>query len=411
MIQRHTNDRPDVWRNALFAVFILAGAGHATWITRTPAIRESLDFTVGDMGWLIFGLSVGSVAGLTIAGRVVAVRGARLGMTAGALCIGAGLLVIGIGSATLTGWLAFCGFASAGAGFGLLEVALNVEGAELERATHKTCLPAIHAAFSLGTVGGSGIGAIATASGVPVVIHLSLISLVATFGSLIAVRFVAAGTGMENRPVHTENQSEDKVRVWHEPRTVLLGLVVFGMAFAEGSGNDWIPLAMVDGHGSDGITASIAFGVYGGMMTLVRAFGGRLVDRFGRIRVLRALGLTAAAGLLFVIFGPSPEVALLGAGLWGAGVALGFPLGLSAAADDPQGTATRVSAVATVGYTAFLVGPPALGILGDRAGILPALLVIIAALAVAISFAGSTRPLSYPNTIGRSEDDAISSQR
>jgi predicted MFS family arabinose efflux permease len=405
---RHNNTRPDIWRNALFAVFVLAGAGQATWITRTPAIRESLGFSVGDMGWVIFGLSVGSVAGLTIAGRVVAARGARLGMTLGALCIGGGLLLIASGSAASSGWLAFCGIAISGAGFGLLEVALNVEGAELERTIRKTCLPAIHAAFSLGMVGGSAVGALAAFAGVPVLIHLGTMGVLVMLGSVIAVRFIAAGTGMEEPQVHREDGSSDRrIQVWRERRTILIGLVVFGMAFAEGSGNDWIPLAMVDGHASTESGASLAFSVYAGMMTLVRAVGGRLVDKFGRIRMLRALGITAASGLLFVIFGPTPEFAVLGAGLWGAGVALGFPLGLSAAADDPRGTAARVSAVATVGYTAFLVGPPALGLLGDRAGILTALLPVIAAVAVAIFFASATRPLSWLRTDSPAVDATV----
>lgn len=392
MTHHHKNVRPTVWRNALFVVFALAGAGQATWITRTPSIRESLGFTVGDMGWIIFGLSLGSVAGLLIASRVVSTRGARLGMTSGALCIGGGLLLTGLGSAIAAGWLSFGGLAITGAGFGLLEVALNVEGAELERTIRKTCLPAIHAAFSLGTVAGSGIGTLAAFAGIPVLLHLCVMGTLVIAGSLIAVRFVAPGTGIEEQPAPGEGHP-GKIRVWRESRTVLIGVVVLGMAFAEGSGNDWIPLAMVDGHRTTEVEASLAFGVYGTMMTLVRVFGARLVDRFGRPRTLRGLGLTAAVGLLLVIFGPTPGFAMVGAGLWGAGVALGFPLGLSAAADDPRGTAARVSAVATVGYAAFLVGPPGLGLLGDSAGILTALLVVLAGVAVVILFAGATHPL------------------
>jgi hypothetical protein len=353
-----------------------------------------LGFTVGDMGWIIFGLSVGSVAGLLIASRVVSTRGARLGMTSGALCIGGGLFLTGAGSAVSVGWFSFSGLAIAGAGFGLLEVALNVEGAELERTVRKTCLPALHAAFSLGTVGGSGLGTIAAFADIPVLIHLGAMGMYVIGGSLAALKFIASGTGIDEHGIAGEGRaSKGKIQVWREPRTVLIGVVVLGMAFAEGSGNDWIPLAMVDGHHTNEVGASLAFAVYAGMMTVVRVFGARLVDKFGRIRTLRGLGLTAAVGLLFVIFGPTPELAVVGAGLWGAGVALGFPLGLSAAADDPRGTAARVSAVATVGYTAFLVGPPGLGLLGESAGILTALLLILAGVAVAVFFAGATRPL------------------
>jgi cyanate permease len=62
--------------------------------------------------------------------------------------------------------------------------------------------------------------------------------------------------------------------------------------------------------------------------------------------------------------------------IWGVGASLGFPVGMSAAADDPARAAARVSAVATIGYAAFLGGPPLLGVLGDAVGTLHALVVV-----------------------------------
>ena len=63
---------------------------------------------------------------------------------------------------------------------------------------------------------------------------------------------------------------------------------------------------------------------------------------------------------------------LVGPGIlvWGLGASLGFPVGMSAAADDPSRAAARVSVVATIGYAAFLAGPPLLGLLGDQIGTL-----------------------------------------
>jgi cyanate permease len=89
------------------------------------------------------------------------------------------------------------------------------------------------------------------------------------------------------------------------------------------------------------------------------------------------------------IFVPVFWIEIVGVVLWGLGASLGFPVGMSAAADDPQKAAARVSAVATIGYCAFLVGPPVIGFLGNEFGILHALLLvlILAALAGFVSFA------------------------
>ncbi|MFJ5956698.1 MFS transporter [Paenarthrobacter sp. NPDC092416] len=394
MLQTYPNANHRAWRNALFVVFALTGAGQAAWITRTPSIRAALDLSVGEMGWIIFGVSVGSVIGLTIASQVVSRWGTRTGILTGALCIGLGLLSAGGGSDQSLGWLAFAGLSMTGAGFGLLEVALNVEGAALERHTGKTYLPAIHAAFSVGTLGGSGVGAAAVFAETSVIFHLGVTGVFLILGTILTVRWVGKDTGIEPRTARPRAGSRQRVRVWREPRTILLGVVVMGMAFAEGAGNDWIPLALVDGYGVNEVYASLGFALYAGLMTVVRVLGAWLVASFGRRQILQGLGFVAAAGLLLVILGPTPVFAMIGVGLWGAGVALGFPLGLSAAGDDSRGTAARVSAVATAGYVAFLVGPPVLGLLGDHTGIRSALFIVLGGVAIAIAFSRSARPLS-----------------
>ena len=99
------------------------------------------------------------------------------------------------------------------------------------------------------------------------------------------------------------------------------------------------------------------------------------------------------AGVLVVVFGPSLATALIGIILWGLGAALGFPTGMSAAADEPRHAAGRVSAVATIGYIAFLAGPSLIGLIGNETGVFRALTVTAGLLALGFAVAGSTRPL------------------
>ena len=108
-------------------------------------------------------------------------------------------------------------------------------------------------------------------------------------------------------------------------------------------------------------------------MTLGRWFGPALLDRYGRVPMMRVLGVAALVGLVLVVFGGSLPVAMAGAALWGLGAALGFPVGMSAAADDPRHAAGRVSVVSSIGYLAFLAGPPLIGFLGHEVGTLRAL--------------------------------------
>ena len=109
--------------------------------------------------------------------------------------------------------------------------------------------------------------------------------------------------------------------------------------------------------------------------------------------ILRSSALIALIGLLLIVFGTFLPIAFLGAVLLGFGTALGFPVGMSAAADDPLRSAARVSVVASIGYTAFLAGPPLIGLLGDRFGVLRALTVTAALLVLAALLASNTKPL------------------
>ena len=100
-----------------------------------------------------------------------------------------------------------------------------------------------------------------------------------------------------------------------------------------------------------------------------------LLDRFGRPIVLWGTMVAGGLGVLLLVFG-GPAGAVVGIVLWGVGASLGFPVGMSAAADDPVQAAARVSVVSTIGYAAFLAGPPLLGLVADQVGVLQALLVV-----------------------------------
>ena len=65
---------------------------------------------------------------------------------------------------------------------------------------------------------------------------------------------------------------------------------------------------------------------------------------------------------------------------------------MSAGADEPTRAAGRVSVIASIGYCAFLAGPPLIGLLGDHLGVLRALTTVAMLLALAVLLAGAVRP-------------------
>jgi MFS family permease len=381
------------WRNAIFVIFALSGLSIATWVARLPAIRDNLDLTTGTVGLLILGMSIGSILGLVASQHILGRLGPRHGMQLTLGLISVGLLLIGIGASLVPmAGIVLVGLVIFGFGNGALDVMMNVEGAAAEQELGKTVMPFMHACFSFGTVAGAGLGALASAAGVEVFWHALILAIAIAVAAVIAVRFVPteqAVVGLDDTPkTPWRERLRESLSVWADGRLILIGVIMLGMAFAEGSANDWLALAVVDGHEQSNTTGALVYGVFVTAMTVGRIVGGPLIDRFGRVPVLQVSAGAAIAGLVLFILTPVTGLMVLGTVLWGLGASLGFPVGMSAAADDSKHAAARVSAVAMIGYCAFLVGPPLIGILGDSIGLLNALFVVL----VLIVLAGLASP-------------------
>ncbi|MGW0747255.1 MFS transporter [Streptomyces sp. NPDC002817] len=382
-------------RQALFLLFLLPGIAMSSWVTRTPDVRDQLSLSTGQMGLVLFGVSVGSMIGILCSGRFVSRFGTRPVMALGTLLIIAGTVVIGVGSAVPSAPLVTAGLCLFGAGMGGGEVAVNVDGADVERITGTAVLPTLHGCFSLGTVVGGSVGMAATAAAFPVHWHLTVVALIATGILVHALRAVPTGIGISAAPSTpgpgpspgSGPPRRSEPQVWKDRQLLLIGAIVLAMALAEGAANDWLPLLMVDGHGLDAAMGSLVFVGFAAAMTLGRFSGSFFLRRFGRAAVVRASAVSGAVGLLLVIFSDNAVVAATAVLFWGLGASLGFPVALSAAGDSGPDQTARVSLVAVIGYIAFLVGPPVLGFLGDHYGLRSAMVVVLVFVAAAILIA------------------------
>ncbi|WP_433170552.1 MFS transporter [Actinoallomurus sp. CA-150999] len=372
---------------ATYVAFFGTGLSFASWAARIPQVRDRLYLQPSDLGLVLLAIAAGSVLSLPLSGPVLARLGSRRMVSAMALLLSAGLVIVSFGY--LVGVLpVVVGLFLIGLANGAWDVAMNVQGARVERLLNRSIMSRFHAGFSLGTVAGAVIGAGMVALRVPVTAHLLGVAVIVVAVVPLAVRgFV---------PDQDDDAAEEPGRIrnaWAEPRTLLIGLFILAFAFAEGTGNDWISVALIDGHHADATLGTLGFAAFLAAMTVGRWFGPSLLDRYGRVAVIRAISLLAVAGLLLFVFGPSTPVAFAGAVLWGAGTSLGFPVGMSAGADDPARAPARVSVIASIGYTAFLGGPPLIGFLGQRFTVLRALTAVAVLLALAALIAGNVRPL------------------
>ena len=387
-------------------LFALNGLTMSSWLARLPEVCQTLGLDPSGLGVVLFAGAVGALSTVMVAGLVVTRFGGRLALMVSAAGFTAAFVLLGLGTARGSIGLLTAGVFVNGVSFALSNVAMNVESAAIERRMGRSVLPHFHAAFSVGAVLGSAIGAatahfgislatqflltaaVGAALRVPVVPHVILDSAPARRAPALADAALGVGVARGTRGLRGARAGLGAgLSGWREPRTLLIGVVIMAAALSEGSANNWLALAVVRGFDEPAAAGAVVFGVFVASMTVVRVLGTRLIDRFGRVTVLRTSGLVSLVGLL--VFGLAPTLVLAGVGVvaWGLGAALAVPIGIAAASDDPLRAAGRVSVVSAFASLASLAAPPLLGVAVQSLGARHALLLITVAMVASVALA------------------------
>lgn len=391
---------------ALLLQFAFFGMLVASWMSRIPSVRESLDVTALQLGGLLIAGGVGSLLGALSVGALVVRFGSRIVLMLGFAgnVLGFGLLA----TATIVGSssLFLVGMVVNGASGAFVNVPININAAALEKSLARTVLPQFHAAFSIGAALGAFAASLFSAADVAVGTQVVVVTSAVTVVRVLLWRSSTRPTaGVSRANTHGRNRGalRSAFSAWAEPRTILLGLVLLAGSLSEGTATTWLSLAVFDGFAQPEAVGAAVYATFLCAMTVFRIGGASLIDRFGRVLVLRVSGASALMGVLMLVFGASLPIGWVGVALWGFGAALGAPIAIAAASDDPARAGQRVSVVTSFSTIASLAAPPMLGLLVDQVGALHALLVVAVAVVISIAFSGATRTLpSEPVTTNTS---------
>jgi MFS family permease len=254
-------------------------------------------------------------------------------------------------------------------------------------------MPLMHAAWSVGVAVGSGIGAGSAALGIAPAPQFLVEAVGVIVVAVVLHRNLidhAVEPGASQRPI---DAIRGWLRGWLDVRLLLIGLVMLGAEFAEGSANNWLTLGVQRDHGQTAAVAALFFTAFALGEAAARTVAGPIVDRLGRVVAVRITTAIGVGGLLLFILGAAPWMVLVGVVLWAVGVSMGFPLGMSAAAEGGgSNPAARLSIVASIGYFANLAGPPVIGVLAEHTGLLGAFWLLVVFMVAAFAAAGALAP-------------------
>ena len=342
-------------RVALPILFILLGAVFATWAARIPPLRDALQLGAAELGLVLLCSGVGAVLSFPLAAWLLARHGARHA----ALWSGLALLIAlpCLALAPHMGWLMLAMFVL-GSAASCFDVAINAIGAEVERVAGRSIMSMLHAWFCLGTFSGALLGSAMAGLQVSPLWHFCLLSVI--FLPPLWLSYLALPADQID-PAAPRQQF-----ALPHGALVALGMIAFCGAMIEGSIGDWSGIYLIDHLGAAPGIAPLGYAVFAGMMLLARLVGDRLKDRHSARPVLVIGALVASAGVVVVISTAQTGIAFAGFALIGAGVAAVFPFIFSAAGKEGP---TALAAVATMGYSGGLIGPPIIGFLAHGLGL------------------------------------------
>ncbi|MFL5806561.1 MAG: MFS transporter [Roseiflexaceae bacterium] len=347
--------RPRPARLAVATIFCLNGLALANWIARIPDVKQQLGLSEQLLGLVLLCAAVGALLSQPTVGWLIRRVGSRRMTTLMlvAFCLSVILPGAAADMPSLMGALFIFGACNGG-----LDVAMNAQAALVEQRYARPIMSSFHGLWSIGGLMGAALGGLIATQGVTVRTHLLGVAIVATIIAMLATRWLLVDAG--------ERHDAGPSFALPPRALLLLGLIAFGVLFCEGAIADWSAVYLRESlHSTPGIAAT-GYAVFSLLMAAGRLTGDGLALRLGPAWVVRAGGALVALGIGLAIVSDVPMIAIVGFGLIGAGLACSFPLILSAAARTPGVAAsTAIAAMATVGYTGFLVGPSLIGTVAE----------------------------------------------
>lgn len=345
-------------------IFFLAGFAISAWAPLVPIVKSRLNLSESLLGLLLLCVGLGSVVTMPIAGGLAARFGCRnvTRIAASILLVGL-LVVVAAPNAVVLGLALFL----MGAGMGTVDVVMNIQAVMVERDSERPMMSGFHALFSIGGIAGAGL-----MSGL-LGFRLTPMVAMAVVVALGAVVLLTADGGL----LRTGLKSEGPPVALPRGPVLTLGLICMVLFLAEGSVLDWSGVHLRETLSAPESQAGWGYIAFSAMMSLGRLTGDRLVAKLGRRWTLVGGLVLADVGYMMVAAASAAWHVWLGYAIVGAGAANIVPILFTMAGNQKSMPAhLAVSAVTTLGYAGFLLGPPIIGFVAGGSSLQVAFLLI-----------------------------------
>jgi fucose permease len=381
--------RVSIWFAAAATIFFTRAFLFSTWLTRGPEVQEALGLNTAQFGLIVMLYPAGGLLGILFATRLTNRFGSGRLTIFGYLLAAVALALLGVAIEAGNVPMAALLLLLIGLPMALADFLGNYEGTAVDKISPRSLLPGIHAAFGVGMMAGAWFSGFMIEAGHGIQVNYLWVAL------FVAVPSVLAGLGFPKSHKGEQGNSNTAVanlgkKVWTERRTLLIAVVGFSFIMAEISAGTWVPIALTN-SGFTSAEAAGAMGIFWIVVTATRALGGFAVEKFGRYATMLGSTVVTAAGLAMFMLDSVLHLTYPALILWSLGLALGFPLSVSAMGDDPAKSAARINMIITVVYISSISVGPSLGALGQQVGVYFAFAIPLTMMLISMLLSRNTR--------------------
>ena len=353
-------------RYAVSLLFFFCGLIFTSWASRIPAFKDLFRLNEAELGGVLFMLPLGSFIALPFAGWAVDRYGSRimapLSMIGYALALFALSLSPSVFMLSLT--LSIFGFIG-----DTVNIAMNTQGLDVQRAMDRPILSSFHAMWSVGALIGALIGGWTLQRNMGTGTHFLIILIPVGILSILDHNYLL--------PHDEPPQTGKKLLAIPDKALMLIGIICLCSTLCEGAMADWSALYYKEVLTDPTRVSTTGFTGYAFAMALGRFSGDRLIRALGYKKVLMLDALLIAGGMALALAFRLPAMVILGFGLVGFGVSTIIPIAYSMAGKSSTlRPSVALAAVSTVGFTGFLIGPPVIGFIAHEVGLRTALLLV-----------------------------------
>jgi MFS family permease len=353
-LENHYSKKKVRW--AISCFYFMQGVCFASWASRIPTFKAEMGLSDAELGTILFALPAGQIITMFFSGQLTTKFGSKVMLTIGAPLYALALVCLSFATQGwhLAGFLVLFGITG-----NLSNIAINTQGVAGENYYGKPIMSSFHGAWSVGNLSGALLALLLVNLKVVTLWHFCIAALLSIANVFFNSKILLG---------HQPEVKKEKTPFFTRPQgiLVLLGIIAFFSMGTEGTMFDWSAVYFEDVVKIAHSKAIIGYACFMLMMASGRFVGGPIINRFGRKAVLQMSGVIISTGMALAVIFPIVPVAMLGFMMVGLGVSSVVPMLYSIAGNNDKVPAGKaITMVSSIGYFAFLMGPPLIGFISQ----------------------------------------------